>query len=100
MRVQYTEQVVTRAEREPDYRKRLIDDPKAAIEEELGIELPSTFEIRVEQERPNEAILVLPALVAPEQLRDEELVALAGGSVPGSSWCGNCDTGSPCGSVS
>jgi hypothetical protein len=86
MRAQYTEQLVTRAERDADFRQRLTVDPKAAVEEELGVELPPDLELRVLQEEPNEAILVLPHGGDPGQLREDELAEVAGGSDQ-SVWC-------------
>jgi hypothetical protein len=86
MRAQYTEQLLSRAERDPEFRKRLSEDPNSAIQDELGIELPEGLQVRVLEEEPNEAILVLPAVAEPGQLRDEELAAAAGGS--NVSWCG------------
>jgi hypothetical protein len=50
------------------------------------------LQVRVLEEGPDEAILVLPAVAEPGQLRDEELVGAAGGT--GSSWCG-CNSPSP-----
>jgi hypothetical protein len=79
VRAQYTEQLLSRAERDPDYRKRLTEDPSSAIEEELGVEVPESIQVKVVQEGPNEAILVLPRHLEPGQLRDEELAAAAGG---------------------
>jgi hypothetical protein len=92
MRAQYTEQLLSRAERDPEFRKRLSEDPNSAIQDELGVELPPGLQLTVVQEGPNEAILVLPAVAEPGQLRDEELVGAAGGT--GSSWCG-CNSNSP-----
>jgi hypothetical protein len=86
MRAQYTERLVTRAKRDADFRKRLLDNPKAAVEEELGVELPPDLELRVLPEEPNEAILVLPSVLEPGQLREEELAEAAGGSDQ-SVWC-------------
>jgi hypothetical protein len=85
MRAQYTEQLLSRAERDSDFRRLLSEDPRAAVQEELGVELPEGLRVRVLQEEPNEAILVLPRLPAPGRLRDEELAGAAGGT--GGSWC-------------
>ncbi len=50
MRGQFTEQLLSRAERDPEFRKQLIEDPSSAIEEELGIDLPEGIRVRVVQE--------------------------------------------------
>jgi hypothetical protein len=90
MRAQYTEQLLTRAERDPEFRKRLVDDPKSAVQDELGVEVPDNIQLRVVEEGANEAVLVLPRHLEPGQLRDEELAAAAGAT---GSYCGasNCD---------
>ena len=52
--------VVRRAWADPAYRSRLLDDPKAALAEELGIELPERLEVVVVEERPDRMCIVLP----------------------------------------
>jgi hypothetical protein len=89
MRTHYTEQLIQRAERDDEFRARLLSDPRGAITEQLGVELPDTLNLKVIEENPNEVILVLPAKSQSGALRDEELAGVAGGS---GSWCGN----SPC----
>jgi hypothetical protein len=79
MRAQYTEQLLSQAERDPEFRKRLLEDPNSAVPEALGVELPPGLEIRVLEEGPNEAILVLPGFREPGQLQEEELAGVAGG---------------------
>jgi hypothetical protein len=95
MRAQYTEQLLSRAERDPEYRKQLIEDPSSAIEEELGIDLPEGIRVTVVQEGPNEAILVMPRHLEPGQLGDEELLAVAGAG-GGCGTEGNSAAGSTC----
>jgi len=94
MRSQYSEQLIARAERDSDFRKRLIDDPKAAVREELGVDLPGEMTIRVVQEQPSEAVLVLPIPVESGALREEELAGAAGGT--GGSWCGHTYCSASC----
>jgi hypothetical protein len=89
MRSQYTEQLIERAERDDEFRARLLSDPRGAISEQLGVELPDTLNVKVIEENPSEVILVLPAKSQSGALRDEELASVAGGS---GSWCGS----SPC----
>jgi hypothetical protein len=57
--------------------------------------VPQGLELRVLQEGPNEAILVLPAVAESGQLHEEELAGVAGGS--GSSWCGPTGCSVTCG---
>jgi hypothetical protein len=99
MREQLTQQVLDRAARDDEFRGRLIAEPKAAIAEELGIDIPDSLSVRVEEESATEFVLVLPAKAAPGELRDDELAAAAGGSGSvGSdlSYCGStCSCGGP-----
>jgi len=52
--------IVARAQSDPGFRGRLIEDPRAAIGELLGIALPERIEVRVIQERPDLMCVVLP----------------------------------------
>ena len=83
----YTERLIERAQRDDDFRARLQSDPKGAIGEELGVEVPDPLNVRVIEEGADEVVLVLPAKAAPGALREEELAGAAGGS---GSWCGSC----------
>src|SRR3954454_8966652 len=83
MREEYTERLIARASSDEEFRRRLLDRPKAAISDELGVEIPDELTIRVIEEDPGEVILTLPPTASPEALRDEELVSAAGGEVWG-----------------
>jgi hypothetical protein len=52
--------IVRRALADAEFRERLLADPRAAVEQELGIELPQRLEITVVQERPDALCIVLP----------------------------------------
>ena len=43
-----------------DFRARLLASPKEAIREEMPIEIPESFEIKVLEDGPTTAHLVLP----------------------------------------
>ena len=49
-----------RLEDEP-YRRRLLEDPKAAVEEELGARLPEGVQVRAVEETVETIYLVLPS---------------------------------------
>jgi hypothetical protein len=53
--------LVARALADPAFRARLLDTPREAVEEELGVELPSDLEVVVIEERPDRLAIVLPA---------------------------------------
>lgn len=56
--------VVRRAWADADYRARLIKDPKAALAEELGVELPERLRVRVVEEKPDLLCIVLPVNIS------------------------------------
>lgn len=76
------QQVIERASTDPDFRKRLIEDPSAALREQMGVPLPPTVTIRVIEEQPGEVVLVLPAqdTASGTPLSDADLEAAAGGA--------------------
>jgi hypothetical protein len=82
--------LVQRSMEDESFRQRLLDDPKAAVEQELATQLPEGVEVRVVQESQQTIYLVLPSaspLGEGEGLSDQELDAVAGG---GSVWDDTC----------
>lgn len=81
--------LVQRAAEDADFRDKLLGDPKATIEEEMGASLPGDIEIRVVEETAETVYLVLP-VAAPAndtndgELSDQELDGVAGGWTSGS----------------
>ncbi len=63
-RLNIEERVVRRAWSDPAYKARLLADPKSALEEVLGVELPARLEVQVVQERPDMLCIVLPVDVS------------------------------------
>jgi hypothetical protein len=61
--------VVQRAWADPEFRRRLLANPKQALEEELDIVLPEELEVTVVEERTDRLCIVLPVDVSgfPEQ---------------------------------
>jgi len=81
-RAEVERRLVERSLRDEDFRQRLLADPKAVVEEELGIQLPAQVQIRVVEETADTIYLALPnASPAGEggELSDRELEAVAGG---------------------
>lgn len=71
--------ILARSATDPAFREKLLSEPKAAIEEHTGNEVPEDVEISF-IENQGDATLVLPEYNDPEaELEDDELEAVAGG---------------------
>jgi hypothetical protein len=85
-RTEMERRLIQRSLGDEDFRQRLLDDPKAAVEQELGSALPEGIEVRVLEESSDTIYLVLPSASAGGQggsLSERDLEAVAGaGSIP------------------
>ena len=72
--------VVAKAWADPDFKAKLLADPKTVLKEN-GLEFPEDVELRVEENTDKLVHLILPPEPA-EQLSEEELEKVAGGSMP------------------
>jgi hypothetical protein len=73
-------QIVARAQQDPAYRQMLLDNPRAALEQAFGHELPANLRVRVVEQEPDTIYLLLPpAGQASEELSEADLDAVAGG---------------------
>jgi hypothetical protein len=96
-RAEMERKLLQRSMEDEDFRRRLLDDPKGAVEQELGRRLPEGVEVRVVEESTDTIYLVLPSTsaVGEGDLSDEALEAVAGGAdlagseptIPGDSPC-------------
>ncbi len=59
-----------------EFRQRLVSDPKGAIADEFGIEVPEGFEIKVHESDMRTLHLALPA---GSELNEEQLETIAAG---------------------
>ena len=69
-------ELIGKAAADDGYRARLVEDPRAAIKEALGIELPESLAVHVHEETPATAHLVLPPK---ESLTEAELETVTAG---------------------
>jgi hypothetical protein len=96
MRSEAQQRIVARALSDSDFRARLLENPREAILEALGIAISPATSIRVVEERPGELVLVLPARpVEPgRELTDIDLEQVSGGMslaiTTASTCCGIC----------
>jgi hypothetical protein len=96
-RTEMERRLVERSLQDGAFRRRLLEDPRAAVEEELGTRLPEGVRVVAVEETPDTIYLVLPG-ASPlggegGELSDGELEAVAGGSTWTEQTCASCD---PC----
>ena len=60
VRAELHRRLVDRALADPRFRERLVEAPREALVEELGVELPRELEVVVIEERPDRIAIVLP----------------------------------------
>lgn len=81
-RAEMERRLVGRSLEDEAFRQRLLEDPKAVVEQELGVRLPGTVRVVAVEETADTICLVLPG-ASPEgedgELSDRELEAVAGG---------------------
>jgi len=81
-RKQLEEKLIAKAMKDETFRKNLLENPKTAIEEETGIKLPESINLKVVEENPSNFYLVLPPTINPEtedELSEAELEMVSGG---------------------
>ena len=82
-RAEMAGRLVQRSIEDESFRQRLLADPKAAVEQELGTRLPEEVRVVAVEETADTAYLVLPLRSTDAQDADElserELEAVAGG---------------------
>jgi hypothetical protein len=78
-----TKTIVTRAIKDSEFRRRLLENPKEAVQKDLGIELPANVTLRVHENSSTVINIVLPAIEsdAGRALSDADLAEAAGGVV-------------------
>lgn len=88
-RAQLDELIRARLTDDPDFRAHLLADPRAAVSEVVGVDLPDIVEVEVHEESLTQVHIVIEASPAPGELDEDDLELVAGG---GMCWddCGGC----------
>lgn len=79
--------VFLKAQKDEEFRKKLLSDPRGTIETELGVKLPDNINIHVNENTATDVYLSIPASTSGE-LTDAELSGVSGGWHPCT--CTNC----------
>ncbi len=81
---QHLEQLlIEKAMKDEVFRKQLIDNPVAVIENETGMKIPEAFHIKILEEDPQTVFLILPSVSgqgSEMELSEEELESISGGN--------------------
>jgi hypothetical protein len=86
------EKLIERSLKDENFRKTLIENPRAALEEELGVKLPQNIMVNVVEEKENEVFFILPCQMKKElELTELELESVAGG------WSSSAECATYCG---
>ena len=81
-RAEMERSIVQRSLQDEDFRQRLLEDPRAAMEEELGTRLPDEVRVVAVEETADTIYLALPSVSnvgEKGELSDRELEGVAGG---------------------
>ncbi len=95
---EFQQHLIEKAMKDPDFRMKLLENPKAVIEEEIGVKIPGSVDIKVLEEDPKTVYLILPCTQAQSEetvLTETDLEMIGGG------WGGGWDPtytfiGCPC----
>jgi len=74
---EFLAKILKAASENPEFKEKLLQNPKAVIETMANFQLPDDFEIIVHQDTPTKLNIVLP--VTSDELSEVELSAVAGG---------------------
>ena len=78
-RTEVERRIIQRSIEDDAFTRRLIEDPKGAVEQELGMRLPEEVRVVAVEESADTIYLVLPSTpMAGGELSDQELGAVAG----------------------
>jgi len=75
--------IIAQAWKDEGYKQELLSNPKAAIGQEFGVQLPAEVNVHVMEEDSTNLYFVLPARpdLSNAELSDEQLEAVSGGTL-------------------
>ena len=96
-RAEMERRLIEKSVEDESFRQRLIEDPKGAVEEELGTRLPEEVRVVAVEETQDTIYLVLPATpmagAGGGALSDQQLESVAGGWDPDTAGQITCQIG-------
>jgi hypothetical protein len=81
-RKEFEQQIIEKAMKDEDFRKQLMEDPKFILEQETGMKMPGSMNIKVLEEDAGTFYLVLPPIPTVSEageLSDADLEGVSGG---------------------
>jgi len=96
-RKEVEQHIIEKAMKDEDFRKQLMEDPKFILEQETGMKMPGSINIKVLEEDSETFYLVLPPIPTVSEdgeLSDADLERVSGGYGDGEG--GNGDTQNSC----
>jgi hypothetical protein len=93
-RAEMERRLIEKSVEDEDFRRRLIEDPKAAVEQELGTQLPEEVRVVAVEETADTLYLVLPSTSPSGEggdLTEQELEAVTGGDAESTSTASLCN---------
>jgi len=89
-RTEMERRLIEKSLQDDAFRQRLVEDPKGAVEQELGARLPEDVRVVVVEETSDTIYLVLPgtpmAGVERVELSDQQLESVSGAGTSGDFW--------------
>ena len=88
-RAEFDQMINDRLATDPAFADALVADPRAAISELVGSEIPADLVIDVHRESLSHLHIVIPIMNTTGELADDDLDLVAGGGTP-HLWCVGC----------